>query len=182
MTNVRARILAICLGLVTACYSPPKPDCGFRCSVNGECPSDYFCASDQICHHIGTPESTVCAVDARPDTPHPIDAVPHDADTTPPQVFQTMPAQNVAGVATSTTIRVEFTEPVLNVNTSTFLVSANSVPISGTVTKIDFWNYEFTPTALLPANGTIAVTLTNGIYDQSGNPLGSYTYNFMTGP
>lgn len=181
MTNVLGRILAICLGLVTACYSPPAPDCGFVCRRGGECPSDYFCAPDGICHRNGTSPTVACAIDARVDSPKPIDAPPPDADTTPPSVFATAPASDETNVATSAVINVQFSEPVGGVDGSSFEVFAGSVQIAGSVTPIDPQNWTFTPTSLLPASTVIVVQLRNTITDSSGNALAGYTFEFTTG-
>jgi hypothetical protein len=180
---VLGRILAICLGLMTACYSPPQPDCGFLCGAGGACPADYHCAADSFCHRDSSPMSTVCAVDARPDTPKPIDAMPADADRTPPQVYQTSPAMDATGVPTTTVIEVLFSEPVMGVTTSTFLVTQSSISIAGTVTMNgSSYDYYFTPSAALPASTQIDVQLTAGIYDTSFNPLIAYAFTFTTAP
>ncbi len=178
---MRARILASCLGLWAACYSPDKPACGFRCAQSGECPDDYVCAADGWCHLSGSPDSTVCVVDAAPDTPQPIDAPPIDADTAAPTVFAITPADGATDVPTSETVRVEFDEPVYGVSATSFLVSANATNLPGTVTSIDPYNYLFTPTSLLPPATTITVTLTSDIVDGSANPLATFTSAFTTG-
>ncbi len=175
------RIRAVCLGLITACYSPPKPDCGFVCGHGGECPSDYFCAPDGICHLDGTPPTMPCAIDARVDSPRPIDAPTADADTTAPALFASMPANGDTNVARSTVVRVQFTEPVFGVSDTTFKASANASPIAGTVTASDPYNYTFTPTASLPATSTIVVQLTAGIADTIGNALVPTSFSFQTG-
>jgi hypothetical protein len=177
----RTWILAIYLANA-ACYAPAQPDCGFVCGEGGACPDDYFCATDGICHRNGTPDTLRCMVDARPDTPRPIDAPPPDADTTAPTVFATLPANGDTNVATSTTIRVQFDEAVTNVSASTFMVSTTGGPIAGVVTEIDPLNYTFTPSAPLPAAETIDVTLTDGIQDPAGNPLATTSFSFTTAP
>jgi hypothetical protein len=176
------RILAIWLGLLTACYSPAQPDCGFICGAGGDCPPDYACAADRVCHRIGAPADLRCAVDAAPDTPQPIDAPPADADITPPAVFATQPMSGDVNVATSATIRVQFNEPVMNVGTTTFALESSGSPIAGTVSQTDPLNYVFTPTSLLPANATIEVTLYSAIHDTSGNALAPTGFPFTTAP
>jgi len=181
---VLPRILAICLVLTQApaCYSPAQPDCGFVCGTGGACPDGYTCASDGICHRDGTPASLVCAVDARPDSPQPIDAPPPDADTTAPTVFETQPANGATDVPVTTTIAVQFTEAVINVSASTFVVQSTATMIPGTIATVDPQTYTFTPTAALPASATIDVRLTSGITDVAGNPLAAGTmFSFTTG-
>jgi plastocyanin len=59
------------LALIAACYSPPKPDCGFLCGPQGACPQGYTCGADNVCKRNGTPDSLVC--------PPPVDAAIRDA-------------------------------------------------------------------------------------------------------
>jgi hypothetical protein len=177
----RGWILAICL-VNAACYSPAAPDCGFSCAESGVCPEDYFCASDRICHKNGTPDTLRCSVDARPDPPPPIDAPPPDADTTAPTVFATDPDNGATNVATSSTIKVQFDEPVTNVSAGTFTAATTGGPINGVVADVDPLNYTFTPTSALPAATTITVTLTSAIEDVAGNALVTTTFSFMTAP
>jgi hypothetical protein len=179
---VLGRILAISLGLLAACYSPAQPDCGFVCGPGGACPSDYACAADGVCHRIGAPANLTCAVDARPDTPRPIDAPPADADVTPPQVLATDPVSGATNVPTSATVRVQFSEPVTNVGTTTFALESSGTPIAGTVTEIDPFNYQFAPTSPLPAGAPIDITLYSAIQDGSGNALATYGFSFTTAP
>jgi hypothetical protein len=178
---VLGRILAASLCLVTACYSPPKPDCGFVCRQSGECPSDYFCAPDGICHLEGTPATMQCAIDARVDSPRPIDAPPVDADTTAPALFASAPTNGATNVARTSDVRLEFNEPVFNVSATTFTLSSSSVAIPGTVTAVDPYNHTFSPTSLLPASATITVQLTSAITDGSGNALVATSFSFQTG-
>lgn len=175
-------ILAICLGLLAACYSPPQPDCGFACKRSGECPTDYFCAPDGICHREGTSPTAPCAIDARIDSPRPIDAPPPDADTTSPSVFETQPDGGSTNVPTNTVIRVQFYEPVGGVNSTSFRVAANTNPVTGTISAIDPTIWELVPAAPLPAGSTIDVDLTQAITDYSGNPLLPFMFSFTTAP
>jgi hypothetical protein len=183
VTNVLGRILAICLGLMTACYSPPQPDCGFICGAGGMCPSEYFCAGDGVCHRNGTSSTVSCGADARPDTPKPIDAPADAVDMTPPAVVGTNPMDGATNVPTWAVIRVQFNEAVMGVGSSTFQVSTNSVAIPGQLFMDDTLTYSFTPTSLLPATSTIDVLLTSGIRDTSpfANPLPPTSFSFMTG-
>lgn len=179
---MHARILASCLALMAACYSPTQPACGFRCGPSDQCPDDYFCAGDGWCHRSGTPDSMACAFDAAPDTPQPIDAPPVDADVTPPHVFSIAPVDGATDVPVAETVRVQFDEPVSGISTTTFTLATTSANVTGTVTIIDPFNYMFTPDAALPAAETITVTLTSGIFDYVGNPLVPFTSSFTTAP
>jgi hypothetical protein len=58
--------LAAILGLAQGCYTPPEPDCGFVCGPNGECPDDYSCAADNVCHRKGAPATLTCTTNALP--------------------------------------------------------------------------------------------------------------------
>jgi hypothetical protein len=179
---VQGRILAICLVLITACYSPAQPDCGFICGSNGECPDDYTCAADGICHRNGSPANLICMVDARPDSPRPIDAPPADADFAPPALYESDPTNGATNISVATTIRVQFTEPVLYVDISSFTVSVGASAVTGTITPIDPLSYMFTPTAALPASSTVEVILTSKIFDYSGNALANTQFSFTTAP
>ena len=175
------RIPVVCLVLLTACYSPVQPECGFTCGPSGECPTGYFCATDMVCHRDGTSPTAGCeGRDARPDTPRPIDAPPSDADTGPLLVV-TNPMPNETNVPTTTTVYVQFNEPVLGVNTTSFTVSAG-VAVAGTLTPVDTRTYVFAPTAALPAAIFITVSLSNVITDTSGNPFVGAIYQFETAP
>jgi hypothetical protein len=57
----RAIRLGILLGaLVSGCYSPYEPDCGFVCGSDGSCPADYTCAADRVCHLNGSSPNKTC--------------------------------------------------------------------------------------------------------------------------
>ena len=175
------RILAVCVVLMTACYSPDQPACGFPCGSLGECPSGYFCAADNICHRNGTPSTMTCGPDAMPDTPRPIDAPPPDADQQAPQLIVMMPGPFETNVPVTSTVYVQFNEPVQGITTSSFYLTTTSM-VAGTVSTIDARTYVFAPTASLPPNTTITVTLTNIITDQFGNPFIQTSYTFTTAP
>ena len=102
-------------------------------------------------------------------------------DTTPPSVQTSLPANGAMNVATTTTISVLFTEPVMNVTSSTFTVN-DGTAVAGTLASSNGdRNWTFTPTAALAASATVTVTLTTGITDLAGNPLGSpVVVMFMT--
>ena len=43
-------VLAASLILGAGCYKTPKPNCTFSCGAAGECPTDYGCGPDNVCH------------------------------------------------------------------------------------------------------------------------------------
>ncbi|MCX5744325.1 MAG: hypothetical protein NT062_17685 [Proteobacteria bacterium] len=54
--------LVLVAGVMTGCYNPPKPACGFFCGPGGACPASYTCnAIDQRCHANGSPSDLVCS-------------------------------------------------------------------------------------------------------------------------
>jgi hypothetical protein len=116
------------------------------------------------------------------DSPLPIDAPPRDADVTPPAVFATMPASGATNVPATSTVRVQFTEAVSGVSTTTFFLTHNTTMLGGTISPIDPQNYVFIPTGMLPANATIVVNLTSAILDASQNPLAATSFSFQTAP
>jgi hypothetical protein len=177
---VLGRILAICLALTTACYSPAEPDCGFACR-EGVCPGNYFCAPDKFCHKNGTSPTASCGFDARIDSPRPIDAPRPDGDITPPALLSSMPTNGETNIPLTGVIHVFFTEPVTNVTTGSFLVSTGSSGIPGTVQTQDPAHWVFTPTSLFPATSTIDVHLTSLIMDYAGNVLADTVFSFQTG-
>jgi hypothetical protein len=44
-----AALVAALVGL-EACFAPEQPPCAFECGPAGECPEDYVCAPDHLCH------------------------------------------------------------------------------------------------------------------------------------
>ncbi len=182
VASVLHRILAICLGLISACYSPPQPDCGFACKRSGECPTDYFCAPDGICHREGTSPTAACVADARIDSPKPIDAPPPDADTTPPSVVATFPADGATNVPANTVIRVQFNEPVGGIGGNSFRVFVSASQVFGTINPIDPTMWEFIPTAVFPADASVTVDLTSAITDANSNALAPFMFGFAIAP
>jgi hypothetical protein len=71
---VGAGLTAIVAG-TQGCYTTFEPDCGFVCGAQGECPSDYACATDNICHKTSAPADLVCFYDAAAGEPLPVDAM-----------------------------------------------------------------------------------------------------------
>lgn len=183
----------LALFATAACYSAPKPDCGFVCGPDGACPEDYTCGPDNRCRRNGTPASLMCTIDApasprdaAPDGPTdaPIDAPP-DAppDVTPPMLVTSTPPDAATDVARDATITVELSEPVVGVSASTFTVVADAAPVDGTVSATSATIYVFTPDTLLPEGAPVTVRLDGAITDEAGNALSPAptTFTFQTG-
>lgn len=104
------------------------------------------------------------------------------ADDIGPRVALTAPADVATAVPTSSTIVVQFDEPVLNVTTTTFTVNGSAIP--GTI-ALSAGNTvaTFTPDAALPASATITVDVTTAVTDARANPLAApVMFSFMTAP
>ncbi len=82
---IAAFLGVLALGATAAgCFSTPKPECAFLCGSAGECPADYFCASDGACKRVGLLDTFDCGFRAPPDAAVPSDAAPDaPADATP---------------------------------------------------------------------------------------------------
>lgn len=103
-------------------------------------------------------------------------------DTTAPAVMSTMPAANATSVAITSTIAVTFTEPVMNVTTSSFAVTSGGA-VAGTLASSNGGRtWTFTPSAAFANNTTVMVTLTTAITDTASNPLAPVTFMFTTVP
>lgn len=104
------------------------------------------------------------------------------ADTVGPRVALTSPADLATAVPTSSTITVQFDEPVQNVSTTTFTVNGGAIP--GTIAlSANATVATFSPDAALPPSATISVNLTTAITDTIGNALATPSaFSFMTGP
>jgi hypothetical protein len=92
-----------------------------------------------------------------------------------------MPANGDVDVPVTSTVRVQFTEAVFNVETS-FTVSTGPSPVLGSISSLDPLNYVFNPSTPLPAASTIDVTLGGSISDAAGNHLLVTTFSFNTVP
>ncbi len=105
-------------------------------------------------------------------------------DTTAPMLVSTTPSANATGVSITAPIVATFDEAVINATSTTFTVMAGVTPIAGTVTtNMVNKTATFTPSAQMPANTLLTITLTAGITDIVGNPLSSapVTRTFTTG-
>lgn len=171
------------LCLFAACYSPPRPDCGFLCSSAGACPTDYHCAADGVCHRDGTPADTSCGRDAG------IDARIPDApagDFTPPQVTLIVPGGNETGILVSATIQAGFDEDVLNAEQALTLRygAGAGEAVAGTVTYDPALRVAtLTPTDPLIGNTAYAANVSTIVTDLAGNALAMpMPWTFTTGP
>jgi hypothetical protein len=60
-------VLALTPGI--ACFDPHEPACAFSCANDGKCPTDYVCASDNLCHRAdGKGFCAQSPIDASADT------------------------------------------------------------------------------------------------------------------
>ena len=102
-------------------------------------------------------------------------------DATPPGVSQFDPADKSQAASTQGSVSVQFSEP-MDASTLTARTFRNDAGIGGTVTydapSRTAW---FTPTAPFAPLTAYAFTLTTGILDTAGNPLGApLTWSFTT--
>jgi hypothetical protein len=111
------------------------------------------------------------------------------ADTTPPTVTGTTPANGATGISVSApNITVTFSEAMdqttINATTINVKVTSSSTPVTGTVSYNTTTHVAtFTPSANLTANTNYTVTVTTGAKDVAGNPLpGTVTFTFTTAP
>jgi hypothetical protein len=110
------------------------------------------------------------------------------ADTTPPTIVSTNPADATTGVPVNATINATFSEDMdpLTISTSTFQVTDGSgQAVPGTVSYAPASRIAtFTPLSNLTANTGYSATLTNGAADLAGNPLAAglvgNPWNFTT--
>ncbi|HLL24795.1 MAG TPA: Ig-like domain-containing protein [Kofleriaceae bacterium] len=162
-------VVAVAL-VLAGCYDVPKPDCGFRCGPDRECPEEYVCGSDNRCRREGTDVTLTCAT-------------PDAFSLYSPRVSDYRPRDGVT-VPTLTEIVVTFDVDVDNVSPETFLVADATGPVGGTVTyDRDTYKARFTRDVGLPALQLITVTLTDAIVDQRRDKhLMPKTWSFMTGP
>lgn len=102
------------------------------------------------------------------------------ADTTPPSVQSTTPANGTVGASTSVTITVNFSERVMNVTGATFTVN-DGAAVAGTLSSLSGGaTWTFTPSAAMASAATVTVTLSGAITDLGGNPLPATMFTFTT--
>ena len=105
------------------------------------------------------------------------------ADTTPPTVTLTVPANAATSVSTNTKITATFSEAMdpLTITTTTFTLKQGATAVSGTVTYSGV-TAVFTPPSILAASNTYTATITTGAKDLAGNGLASdKVWTFTTG-
>jgi len=100
------------------------------------------------------------------------------ADTTPPIVASTSPADNATGVAISATVTATFSEAMdattINGTTTNFTLKTTSggVAVPGTVTYDAGTKVAtFTPSSSLATNTVYTATVTTGVKDAAGNAM-----------
>jgi uncharacterized protein (TIGR03437 family) len=105
------------------------------------------------------------------------------ADTTPPTVSSTVPANGATGVPIGNKLSATFSEPMdpLTITTATFTLQQGATPVSGTVTYAGAIA-TFAPASTLAPNTTFTATITTGAKDLAGNALASpFVWSFTTG-
>ena len=104
------------------------------------------------------------------------------ADTTAPTIVSVSPAANATGVASSASVKVTFSEPVVNVSTATFTLSPGGPSIAATVSYDSATSTAtLVPSAALQPNTQYTATVWSQITDTAGNPLNAYSWLFTTG-
>jgi len=96
---------------------------------------------------------------------------------TPPEIVSTVPANAATGVALNQAVSATFSEAMnpLTITTGTFqLTGPGGTAVAGTV-SYDAINFiaTFTPAAPLLANSSYTATVTNGVTNLAGTPLGT---------
>jgi len=99
-------------------------------------------------------------------------------DDEPPTLVSSMPLDQATGVPDASTVTITFSEAVMGVDSTSFVVSA-ATPIAGAIAGSGA-TYTFTPTASLPAATAITVTLSASITDLAGNSLLPVSFKFTT--
>lgn len=105
-------------------------------------------------------------------------------DSTAPAIVTRTPQPNATEVAITTTISVDFDEPLLDstVNDQSLQLSIGSSPVSGSV-SYDTNNHRLTlsPHSALAASTTYTLTLDGSLQDLAGNPVTATSWQFTTG-
>lgn len=103
-------------------------------------------------------------------------------DTTAPTVVSVTPANGFTGIATSTTVSVNFSESIdcATATASSVMLMLNGAAVPGTVTCTGS-TATFAPQAPLAAGATFTLQVSATILDRSGNRLsGAFTASFVT--
>lgn len=104
-------------------------------------------------------------------------------DTTAPRVTTKSPAPSATAVATTSQVRITFSEPVTSVWTGSFTLQAGTTYIPATVTYDPATRSAvLTPSAPLAAGQVYKVGVTTRVKDLAGNPLAWTTWSFTTAP
>jgi Bacterial Ig-like domain len=164
---------------VSSCYSAPNPACGFLCNDENFflCPEDYSCSRKSgVCVSNAAPTNMRCYADAAP-TPEGI-----DADSRPPTVIMTAPANGDVGVARDQQIQVFFSQAIQNYSPTTVQVTDGTNPVAAATDFEQVTNIlRITPVTPLTGGATIVVTLsgltgTNLLHV----PVADYSFAFTT--
>lgn len=105
------------------------------------------------------------------------------ADTTPPTVSSTIPADVATGVVINTNVSATFSEAMdpLTITATNITLKQGTTPVAGTVSYVGT-SAVFKPTANLAASTAYTATVTTGVKDLAGNPLAvTKTWGFTTG-
>ncbi|MGE5047133.1 MAG: Ig-like domain-containing protein, partial [Deltaproteobacteria bacterium] len=106
------------------------------------------------------------------------------ADSTPPTVVSTGPANAATGVPVDGTITATFSEPMApaSITEATFTVSGAGTSVSGIVSSSGA-TATFRPRGLLAFATTYTAAITRGATDVAANPLAaSFSWTFTTPP
>ena len=125
---------------------------------------------------IGVMVSGLAACGGGGDSPAPV------PDATPPTVVSVTPANSMTGIAPSTTVSVNFSEPVncSTVNASSVALTSNGVAVAGSV-SCSGSGATFAPSASLPRGSAFTLSVTNAVKDSANNALSSaFSATFMT--
>ncbi|MGD8747439.1 MAG: Ig-like domain-containing protein, partial [Balneolaceae bacterium] len=104
------------------------------------------------------------------------------AETTPPVVTSTSPADNAQDVPINSSISVTFSEPMdpSTIDATTFQVTLDGTSINGSI-SYSGTTAIFTPVNDLEFGSTYAATVTTGVQDLAGNNMTSnVSWNFTT--
>jgi uncharacterized protein YkwD len=105
-------------------------------------------------------------------------------DTTAPVILTRIPESNATDVSVSTTISVDFSEPMEEalVDNESLILSLNSTPVSASVIYDNqYYRLSLTPDTTLSAETTYTLTLGYNLQDLSGNPVAVESWQFTTG-
>ena len=109
-------------------------------------------------------------------------------DTTPPTVIAVSPVNNATNVATNTTVRVTFSEPMDPTTINTTTISLRNTSTSAVIAATVAYNpatdvATLTPTGPLSNSTNYTLTVTTGVKDIAGNAMTSpFTSSFTVVP